>query len=370
MAGDLGNGLQSTAAGAATGAAAGSVVPGIGTAIGAAAGGIISGIGSLFGGGSQTQQGYTLPPAYEAQLLSYFDQSQNSMQGQMSQLQQIMGAYQQKIQTLDAGIQGTMPPAQMTQALAQSNMQLAQSLGMSGQDLVKNGFMSSADAQTVQQMQDLTNQGNMYTDPSLQNQLQDQRRQLDQNLTSQGASPATRAQALAQFDRSAQEQMFQRSQDLKTTQSSLLSNTLQASLGAKMQGFNMATNSLQAGQGQIGQVQQGLGLQAGLAQQGLQGMLSGQQQQQNIMGAQGQLFNQLGQFKLSSLTSSNLKPGATNAYIPQNQFATSPNFNYTAGYKNFSNNPTLTGLSDASQTAQNKATAPIVALGNPASPIF
>ena len=326
---DYGAGASGAASGATAGASIGTaILPGWGTAIGAGAGAIAGGIAGLFGGGgSKTSSGYTLPPAYEAQLLSYFDSAQQNYAQQLSQIQSAMSAFRNKISLLDKGIAGTIPPKELTSQLAQHNAQLANALGMSAEDLVSNGFINEDDKSTLDQMRALSDSGNTYTDPQLQNQLNDQRAQLNQTLAQQGASPAARAQALAQFDRDAQQQIFARSQNLKQTQSSLLGNTLNASLGAKNQGFNQAVGAFGVGQNQLQYVQNSLLNRGSLANMGLQGFLAGNQAVNNQIGQQGALFNQVGQFKLSGETKNNIKKGAYNS---NSAFSRDPNFDYRA----------------------------------------
>ena len=283
--------------GAATVATAGGASPLLAAGLGAA-----GSIAGAFSSGQSTtsSSGYTLPPEMELQMFQQFNQTQQSLGQYRDQIGSAMNALQSKLSTLDQAIAGTIPASDATKMLAQHNSDLASSLGMSAEEMVKNGFMTEDDAKTLQQMRSLTDQGNVFQDPQLQHQLQDQRKQLDSQLATQGASPATRAQALSQFDRQAQEQMFSRSQELKSSQSNLLANTLQSSLGARQAGFNQALQGYQAGQSQLGFVQNTLNQQGQLGLAGFQAGLQGTQAQGALAQNQFGNFQQLGTFKLSN----------------------------------------------------------------------
>jgi len=289
----------------------GSGIASIASPVGAIAGAVGAVAGAFSSGSSQTSSsGYTLPPELELQMFQQFHQTQSGLEQYRQQIGSAMNALQAKLDTLNQAIGGTLPAADATKMLAQHNSDLASSLGMSAEEMVKNGFMTEDDAKTLTQMRSLTDQGNIFEDPQLKNQLQDQRRQLDQQLAQQGASPAMRAQALSQFDRQAQEQMFSRSQELKTSQSNLLSQQLQSSLGARQAGFNQALQGYQAGQSQLGFVQNTLGQQAGLSNQGFQAGLQGAQAGSSLAQNQFGNYQQLGTFKFSNTAKNLLSSGA------------------------------------------------------------
>lgn len=262
--------------------------------------------------GSSTTSGFTLPPAYEIQLINYFDSQQKAIAGQQTNMAGIMKGFQDKMSALDGILNGSLPSAAGMKQLTDANMSLASHLQMSGEDLVANGFMSKDDVSTLQQLRDL-NSAPQVTDPQLQQQLSDQRARLNQDLMRQGASPAIRAQALAQFDRDATAQTFQRSQELKTSQAGLLTNTLQASINARTAGFNQAVGALNAGQGQVVAGTNQVGASSTLANTKLSGTISGQQEETALSQAGQEEFNQLGKYKLSQYTSRLTNAGVVGA---------------------------------------------------------
>ena len=290
--------------GAATGTA---ILPGWGTAIGAGVGGI-AGLFSGGGGGSQ-ESGYSIPPEYEIQMLDQMHQQQQQVQQQMQQIQQLTDHYQSQITMYDQAIAGTMAPADVTQQISQGNANLIQQLGPAAQELMDNGFLSQDVSDTLKQMQGAVG-GEQLGDPRLENQLKDQKRQLEQDLARQGVSPAQRAIALNQFDKAASEQRFTRSEELKTGITQRGQAYTNTSIGAQAQGLQNTFGMLGQQQNFLGFQQQGIGMQNQLAGQGYQAGTGALAMQQGLRGEQRDIYNNLGQYKLNRQTQYLIEAGA------------------------------------------------------------
>jgi len=178
--------------------------------------------------------------------------------------------------------------------LRDSNIRLAQSLGQDAQSLIDNGFLDADDVDDLQFLADLESQD--FTDPRLENQLNDERARLEQDLRRQGASAAVRAQALANFDRTAEESRFTRAEELRTGafqrtagRIDIRSGLRQSNLQRSLAGFNAGLTSIdsaRAGIDQLGQINAAA----------FQGAITGQAVRGQLRDARFNQFAQLGQF--------------------------------------------------------------------------
>lgn len=299
---------QGAVTGAAGGASVGTAIsPGIGTAIGAGVGAVAGLFGG--GGGSSQSSGYTIPPEMELQLVNYFQTAMTQLSADHKNITALGDAFAAKLDTLSKAMTGSIPSDQAVQTLAAHNMQIATNLGMSADDLISHGFMTAGDAEQIQKLKDLQTEDYSSIDPAFTQKLADGRAQLDQELRRQGASPATRAQALAQFDRDAAAQKFSHGQELKTTQAGLIAGTLQAGQASRAMGFQEVVNSLAAGQGEINMARQGYSSLTSMAQTELAGGLTVTKAGQDTTKAGMDLYSNLGQFKLSNDTKNLMESG-------------------------------------------------------------
>lgn len=269
----------------------------------AGAGGAIA--GAVQGGGSSSSSsGYTLPPEYELQFLQQIQQNLQYTQQQYGAVNDIYNTFQQKLDTIYGAMQNTIPSNQALQQMQQINVGLAQQLGMSAQDMVKNGFMTPDDQKHLQDYQDAA-QGKLV-DPGLQQQHTEQRRQLQQDLARQGVPAAQQQIAMQQFDQNSRSEMFNRSVGL----SQGIAGGLSLSQSLRQQGYNQAMGSSQNLMAQLGFAQQGMNQMANLGQMGYQAGMNNQQYQLGLQNQANQQYQDLGQFKLSKGTQQLIAGGA------------------------------------------------------------
>lgn len=332
-------------------------------AIGAGVAGLGDAIGGLFGGGGGSSQksGYTIPPEYELQFLQQFQNQFSQMQSDYQTIGAAYNAYNDKIGALNNIIEKGYSPENF-QAIQQSNFQLGQTLGMDAQTMAKNGFITSKDQQDMQYMQGLIQghgQGGTKNQ-ALEDQIGNQKRQLEQDLARGGVSPAQRAGALAQFEQSANQQRDQNSQQEFGQMSQLLAQRS----GLRQQGYNQATNTLNQGMNMGNQYMAGyqqLGQNYAGQQNAAQNML---QLQQGLRGEANQNFQLLGQMNLSKTTSNFIKGGGASQWggpgsygsqtgIPRNQTGSFASFNQGQENQLFGNGYDIKGLGYQGQNFQN-----------------
>lgn len=297
--GNMGFGGIGKLVGMGAGAGIGSLFgnPGVGAALGGAA-------GSMFGGGgSSSSSGYTLPPEYELQFLNQIKDNLSQTQAQYGAVNNLYNTYSQRLDTIYGAMQSTIPSDQALQSMRQNNVDLANQLGASAEDLVKNGFITKDDQQHLQDYQNAA-QGKLE-DPGLKQQHLEQRRQLQQDLARQGVPAAQQQIALQQFDQNARSEMFNRSVGL----SQGIAGGLQLSQALRAQGYNQAMGSSQNLMSQLGFAQQGLNNLNALGQSGFQAGMQNQQYQLGLQNQANQQYQTLGQFKLSGTTKNAIQSG-------------------------------------------------------------
>ena len=295
--------MANPATGAASGATAGSSLGPWGAAIG----GVAGAIGGFFGGGGSESTGLTLPPEYELQFFDYFNKQMEQLNQSYSQTSKLLDVYNSRANAAYGAMQGTIPSKAATKLLTQTSSELAQALGMSASDMVKNGFISPSEAPALQRIQDIAMQGtNFRGDAVTEQQISDQKRQLQQELARQGVPAAQQAIAMQQFEQSA----GLRRQQAAQAQIGQLGGFLQTSSGLRQQGFQQAVGGLGAVQGQLDFTRQGLSGLAGMAQNQFSTNLAGQQFQQGLRQEGFQNYNTMGGFKFSDRTNELLSQGA------------------------------------------------------------
>lgn len=277
-----------------------------------AAAGIAQGVtGALLGGDSGPQKPYSLPPEYEAQMFQYFADALAHNQFLVDQNRQLYSAYDQRMAAVEGYYKGTMPRADAVRALTDTSQRIAQAFGGSVEDAIANGFLDSDNEEILRgaseeyrMARDVESQD--YRDPRLENQLNDQKRQLEQDLARSGVGPAQRAIALQQFDRSAEEQRFTRAEELRTgitqragARMSLLSGRMDMGEAAKQGAYARALGGYEAVMGQLGFAREGaMGL-GSLAGTRYDAARSAMETERQLVSDPMTYFQNLGQFQFS-----------------------------------------------------------------------
>lgn len=282
--------VTSTAQGAAAGASAGPW--------GAVIGGGLGLVSSLFGGGGQDVSGMTLPPALEINMLRNSKSNLEMLQNNIGQIDNLIKAYNQRIDLISKGIEGTIPDEVLSKEIANNSAQIALGLGADAQQLIESGFLDAEDIQRIEQLDQLSSQE--FKDEAFEQEFSQQRAALEQQLLRDGRSLAEVSQTLMQFDSQKAVERQQRGEILRQGAFGRGLATLQAKSGLRQQGFQQALGALQAGQQQTAMTQNSFGNLANLAQMQQQGVLQGMNTQANFAGASQSLYNSLGQFDLNS----------------------------------------------------------------------
>lgn len=294
----------------------------------AAAAGITAGaslLGSAFGGNKSQSTGYTLPPLLEFQMLEDTQQSLMQLDQDIQQVDQVSQAYEKRINSLKALNDATIPKEEALAQLRESSMQIGMAMGASAEELVSNGFLDQEDIDDLAEMEAIAAED--FTDPRLDNELQDQKARLMQDLARSGAGPSQINQAMAQFERDAMEKRFTRSQELKQSQTGLIQSRIATRSGLRQEGLQsvmQAQNSLfqNLGFAREGMNQQ-VGFEQSIANMGLQRL----QARSGLRQEQQQMYQNVGAFKLSKGTKRALERGEVPGYEPSQQFQNSQRAN-------------------------------------------
>lgn len=305
---DVNAGVSGAASGAVAGGAIGSVIPGVGTAIGAGAGAVIGGLGGLFGGGGESEQGLRLPKELEFKMLDDAFANMERLKADYQRASQVYDLYQQRFDTLAQSNQANVPPDEIRKQLASNTADLAMSLGTSVQDAIKNGFLSSADMEDLKALKDLESQD--FKDPAYEAARAQQKQQLLQNLQRQGASPQQISQAMTEFDNQSTIGGFQVSQQLRASQSALISNRIGVRQGLQQQNFGFGQGALASQLGALGQYGQMIGQTGQLYGMGMQAAGQGFQIGQSLRQENQQMYKDLGGFIYSKQGKKYLQSGS------------------------------------------------------------
>jgi hypothetical protein len=277
--------------------------------IGAAATGVQA-LSSAFGkGGSKETSGYTLPPEIEYQFIEYANQWLDQANQDYQRLTEVENAYQQKLDIYAKGVEGTLLSDTDIQALNESTMNIAKNMGMSAEELVSQGFLGQDDVDAINELRALEDAN--FSDPRLDNQLSDERAKLEQDLARSGVSPAQRAQALAEFDRRADESRFTRAEEMRTGKFNRLTQTFGMRKDAQAMNFGLASGTVNMNQGLINQQREGYNQLGNFATQGFNASHQTLQSQAALREQQKGIFQTLGEFKFSGAAQSDLRSGNT-----------------------------------------------------------
>ena len=279
-------------------------------AVGAVAQGI-GAIGSLFGGGSKQESGIKIPQEFEFEMLDSLSADLARSDEAMAQLDQIAQVFNQRMEVIQNSIDAQIPDNELQTQLRDTNIQLAQALGMSAKELAANGFMTEAEAADMEELDRL--QSADLTDPRLENDLAEQKARLEQELRRGGASPAVRAQALARFEKDAEEARFTRSNALRNEQGQFIQNKIGIRQSIMGNNINQITGAIGTNQGLLSNYNNLNVQRANLAGQSAsmgQSIINSQ----NAQGAyKQQSFAQLGEYKLSGAAKRVLREGGLGA---------------------------------------------------------
>jgi len=294
---DIAGATSGASSGAAAGATIGSAVPGIGTAAGAVVGGVAGFLGGLFGGGSE-ESGYQLPLVFEYEIMNAAEANLQGISQDLNRATQTYNLYDQRLKTLEGVMNATIPGKDALEMLRDNSLNIAMHLGQDAQSLIDNGFLNEDDIADLESLGALEGQG--FSDPVLENQITSERAKLEQDLRRQGASPATRAQALSQFDRSAEESRFTRAEELRTGKFQRITGKVQLRQGLKESNLQRTLSGYGAVGNEINQARVGVGAAADLSGARYNASNAYTDIRQKLRTERLGTFESLGKFKFSN----------------------------------------------------------------------
>lgn len=271
----------------------------------------VSLIGGLFGN-EKTESGMTLPPTLQLEMLQGARRSFEMLQKNMASVDDIVKAYDERIDLISKGIQNTIPESEVLEQLTNNSAKIALGLGADAQQLIEDGFLDQDDIERIEALDQLNDQE--FVDQQFEQEFSQQRAALEQQLMRDGRSMAEISQTLMQFDSQKAVERQQRGESLRTGAFNRGLATLQAQSGLRQQNFNNALQGFNAQQQVLGNAQNQFGNLANIAGQQAQMNFSGMNQQVNMAGARQSLFNSLGQFKLSQRLSEEAMTGSTRGW--------------------------------------------------------
>ena len=307
---------------------------------GLAGAGLVSGvIQGIFGGSDPVDPNEKkLPYELELAMLDNFNKGIVELDATQKQFEEATSEYKTRLDLIDKGLNNLIPAAELQKELAGSSLRLAQALGQSGEDLVKNGFLTAEDVTAMNELKALEDKSSVdlaQTDASIMRE----RQILTQRLQRQGITGSALEQALRDFDVKSGEtiknEKFARGTDLIGLRSNL-----------RQQGFNQATGSLGAVQSELGRIQGVYGQKGQLASEsyGASGNLAGFRA--GMVTTKQGLYDSLGKFNLSGRVQGDLAQGrvgvggkaATGTPISGVNTSADPNNMYSGTYSRQSNN--------------------------------
>jgi hypothetical protein len=230
----------------------------------------------------------------------------------IAQVDDIMAAYNERIDLLTKGIENTIPESEMLEQLTNNSAKIALGLGADAQQLIENGFLDQDDIERIEALDQLNDQE--FVDQQFEQEFSQQRAALEQQLMRDGRSMAEISQTLMQFDSQKAVERQQRGESLRTGAFNRGLATLQAQSGLRQQNFNNVLQGFNAQQQVLGNAQNQFANLTTIAGQQAQMNFSGMNQQVNMAGARQSLFNSLGQFKLSQRLSEEAMTGSTRGW--------------------------------------------------------
>jgi len=286
----------------------------------AAAGSVISTIGGLFKG--SPEQNGKLPFEIEKQFILDSQNNLARVTNNLKQSEQIYQAYLTQYKTLQTVAKAGLPSAQQMAVLKNTNVDIAKAFGGSALDAIKAGFLDKDTARISGLIEDRA--GVMYdkindvlkadyVDPKLEQDLSNKRRQLMQTLTRNGASPQDIASGLAQFDQQAAQSRSSRTEEMRTstinqlgTQFNQYSQGMQSGFNVlesgKNQNFNQAVTGAGIVQNAYNSGENAINSYANMNQNNFAVGNDYLSAQNNLMAAQGNIYNNIANTPLSLRT--------------------------------------------------------------------
>lgn len=262
--------------------------------------GAVGEIAKAFSGDDQTVQGLELPPEFELQLIDAVDQDLASLNTEFQRITDLEQAFNDRIGALEGIVSNTLPTEEGLRALRDSSVRIATNLGQSAEELISNGFLDEDDIADLDELANL--EGRQERDPALERQLADERARLEQDLRRSGASPAVRAQALSQFDRTAEESRFRRAEELREGRGGRISQRIGLRSDLRERGFNRAVRTSDLLNRDLTAARQGAEQLAGLAGARFDAGTQAQGIRSGLRGERRTVFENLGQFNISDRT--------------------------------------------------------------------
>lgn len=265
-------------------------------------------IGGLFGNQSE-ESGMTLPPTLQLEMLRGSKQAFEMIQRNIADVDDLIASYDQRIQLIQEGIENTIPESQMLEQLTNNSAQIALKLGADAQDLIDNGFLDSEDIDRIKQLDEISSQN--FRDEAFEQDYEKQKMALKQELRRQGVTGSAYEMTLNKWEADKSVERQQRTEILRQGSFNRGLQTLQAQSALRQQGYGNVLQGFGAQQQILGNAQQQFGNLANIAGQQVQMGFAGMNQQANLAGVRQNLFNSLGQFKLSENMSQQAISGNT-----------------------------------------------------------
>ena len=265
-----------------------------GTAIlGAAALGAGGSVMAARSQGGSSESGMTLPPQLQYEMLQSSTKSLQFMEQNYEKIGELSAAYDARINTIAAGIEGTMLSEDVMKQLTESSANIALQLGAGAEDLIANGFLDEDDIRRIEELDQYNDQD--FVDQQFEQEHDQQRSALEQQLLRDGRSMAEIAQTLSVFDSQKSVERQQRGEILRSGTFDRGLATLSAKQDIRAQNFGQLSDVFRGQQQLVAGQQNSLfnlanlrqnqaATQSGLIDQ-QQGVLSQQQEQYDAVGA-------------------------------------------------------------------------------------
>lgn len=275
--------------------------------LGLAGAGLVAGVlEGIFGGSEQIDPSIkALPYEYEQSMLDNFNKGMEDLTKAGVTFENVTKEYTDRLDLIDAGLSNLLPAAEIQKRLAESSARIAEGLGLSAEQLVSNGFLTQEDIADMNQLKELDTKSSIelaQSDPTIQRE----RQILTQQLMRKGVTGSALDQALRDFDVTSAEKIkvgkFERGTSLLSTRS-----------GLRQQGFNQATNSLGAVQGELGRIQNIYANQGQIASEKYAAGGTLANFQVGMVGTKQDLYDKLGKFNISDRTKGDLRTGRRSA---------------------------------------------------------
>jgi len=261
------------------------------------------------GGGGEGR--LKLPPELEVGFLDRSLEGLNQIDRDIARTGELEKNFNNRLDLLEGMINGSIPSEQAIQDLQKNTLDLAKAFGGNTQELIDSGFLTPEIAQELSDLRDLESKD--LQDPNLENQINEERRKLEQDLARANVGPAQRSQELRKFERAADEQRFSRAEELRTGKTSRGLQRIGAAQGARDAGFRESLASAGFSSSALdqlfGQRAQGVGALGSIAESRLNAGRQGLQDRSSLRGEGRETFEQFGRTEFSGRTKDALESG-------------------------------------------------------------